>query len=240
MDRENLIGLSLKYDGEYDKIVKAISNNEIVNEDWLKMAKGYDTITIFDAEYPKKLLNLKQPPMVLYYKGNLDLLKDSSIGITGTRLPTYYAADATTKLCTNTDKVVISGLAKGVDTFAHKYAKKTVAVLGCGIHYIYPLENRDLFKEVEEKGLILSEYPGLTKPLAYHFPFRNRIIAALSDELYVMEAKDQKSGTVGTVNYALDLGKNIKVLPFDAFADCYNNTLIAEGAMVITKKDLGV
>lgn len=238
MDRKNLIALSLKYEGDYNRISKAISNNETADE-WLNDVDKCNAITIFDADYPKSLLELKYPPFVLYYKGDLSLLKDNAISITGTRLPSYYAADATIKLATNTNKVVVSGLAKGIDTFAHKYAKRSIAVLGCGIDYIYPAENADLFKQVENTGLILSEYPGMTKPLSYQFPFRNRIIAALGKELYVMEAKAAKSGTVGTVNYALDLGRNVKVLPFDAFADCYNNTLIAEGAMVITKEDLG-
>ena len=233
MDRTKLIKYAIACGGEYDDIIKAI--NEGMNVDNVSV-EGINAITIYDEAYPKELLELKFPPFVLFYKGNLELLKEDKIGIVGSRNPSDYSKRATSKIATFTSDVVVSGLAKGIDTTAHSCASRTIAVLGCGIDYVYPLDNKYLFYILSnsKNGLILSEYPGLTKPLGYHFPFRNRIISALSHTLYVMECK-QKSGTMTTVNEALELGRNVEVLPFDVFADkeIYNNTLISEGAQII-------
>jgi len=235
MDRKKLISYSFYYLGEYDKIIKAIKDNLD-----LPMIDIGNAITIFDKEYPKKLLNLKYPPMVLYYKGNLKLLDDECISIVGSRNPCEYALKATEGLCkANRDKVIVSGLAKGIDACAHENAFKTIGILGCGIDYIYPRCNYDLIKKVEKDGLILSEYPGMSKPLGYHFPFRNRIIACLSSKLYVMQSA-LKSGTMTTINEALELGKEIKVLPYDIFNEFgYNNNhLIYEGANIIEGSEI--
>ena len=233
-NRESIISLALKYDGNYNKIKEAISKDEIVNYRYV------DAITIFDNDYPKSLFELKDPPFVLFYKGNKDLLKEEMIGVVGSRFPCEYAKEATKKLVLNNfDKVIVSGLAKGIDTIAHEYALKTIGILGCGIDYIYPKVNSDLYKRIEKEGLLLSEYPFDVKPFAYNFPFRNRIIAALSKEIYVLEVH-HKSGTITTVNEALELGKDIKVLPFDIFnsKDVYNNHLIKEGALIIEYREL--
>ena len=242
MEREKLIAYSIKYEGEYSKISNAISNKEDIEP-----VICDNCITIFDENYPKKLLELKQPPFVLYYKGNLDLLNKDCYAVVGTRNPCEYSMKATKDFVNrNNDKVIISGLAKGIDTIAHKNAKDTIAVLGCGIDYIYPLENKELFSTIEIHGLLLSEYPANTKPVSYHFPFRNRLIACLSDCVYAMEV-NKYSGTMGTINYALELGRNIKVLPFSIYdeiegvnsnKDIYNNTLINEGASSITSDEL--
>ena len=141
----------------------------------------------------------------------------------------------------NNDKVIISGLAKGIDACAHENASETIGILGCGIDYIYPFCNYDLIRRVEKQGLILSEYPGMSKPYAYHFPFRNRIIAALSERVYVMQSA-KKSGTMTTVNEALHLGKAVSVLPYDLFAEegRQNNLLIYEGADPITIEEIAI
>ena len=199
-----------------------------------------NAITILDEIYPKSFLDLKSPPYVLYYKGNLDLLKGDKIGVVGSRKPCDYSIKCTKNLILNNqDKIIVSGLAKGIDAYAHYYAKKTIGILGCGIDYIYPKCNYELIKRVERNGLILSEYPLDTKPYAYHFPFRNRLIAALSKVVYVMQS-NIKSGTVTTVNEALELGKEIRVLPYDAFDlnGIGNNTLINEGASMILYEEI--
>lgn len=236
-NREVLIALSLKYEGNYFKIKEAINNNEEIEE------KEYaNCITIFDELYPKPLLKLKQPPYVLYFKGDINLLKEESIGVVGSRIACDYARKATKELVNYyEDKVIISGLAKGIDGIAHKYANKTIGVLGCGIDYIYPYENIELFIKLEKSGLIISEYPGIVKPYGYHFPFRNRIIAALSDRLYVMQSSE-KSGTVTTINEALELNKDVKVLPYDIHNKCgyYNNKLINDGALLINENELKI
>lgn len=235
MNRELLISYSFNYLGEYDKILKAINNNDDV-----VLVNIPNAITIFDKEYPKELLHLKYPPLVLYYKGNLELLKQESIAVVGSRNPCEYALQATKALVlANQDKVIVSGLAKGIDAMAHEYASKTIGILGCGIDYIYPRCNYDLIKKIEEQGLILSEYPGFSKPLGYHFPFRNRLIACLSNKTYVMQST-LKSGTMTTVSEALELGRDVKVLPYDIFNEfgVNNNHLIYEGANIIEREEI--
>ena len=235
MNRELLISYSFYYLGEYDKILKAINENIDV-----PIVNIPNAITIFDEEYPKQLLNLKCPPMVLYYKGNLNLLKDEAIGIVGSRQACEYAIKATECLVqANCNKVIVSGLAKGIDACAHENALKTIGILGCGIDYIYPRCNYDLIKKVEKNGLLLSEYPGMSKPLGYHFPFRNRLIACLSSKVYVMQSTFA-SGTMTTINEALELGKEVRVLPYDIFNVFgeNNNHLIYEGAIPIERSEV--
>lgn len=244
MDRTTLISYAYMFDGEYNKILDAIQKQIKPTESALKQAvvtPDKAAITIFDETYPKKLFELKNPPFVLFCKGDISLLNKGKINaVVGARQPSDYASNATKDLCNklNSDGVtVVSGLAKGIDAVAHAYAQQNIAVLGCGINYVYPIANKQLFQKIENSGLIISEYPGLTKPLAYHFPFRNRIVAGLSDRVYAMECQ-QKSGTLITINNALELGKEIKVLPFDVYSTNYNNELIAEGAGVIGHKDM--
>lgn len=233
MHRTKLIKYAIACGGEYDDIIKAI--NEDMNVDDISI-EGINAITIYDETYPRELLELKYPPFVLFYKGNLELLKKSKVGVVGSRNPCEYSVKATEKIASITTDVVVSGLAKGIDATAHLFASEGIAVLGCGIDYVYPLDNKHLFDCLSnsKNGLILSEYPGLTKPLGYHFPFRNRIISALSHTLYVMECS-KVSGTMTTISEALELGRNVEVLPFDVFADkkIYNNTLISQGAQII-------
>ena len=234
-NREKLIAYAYKYHGDYFKIVKAIEETEEIEEVFDKNA-----LTILDDNYPEELKELRYPPFVLFYKGNLDLLKKEKIGIVGSRIPCDYALEATRLLTLkNNNKVIVSGLAKGIDGKAHEIADYSIGILGCGIDYIYPYENIDLYKKLIKQGLILSEYPGLTKPLAYHFPFRNRIIAALSDTIYVMQSSE-RSGTVTTINEALELQKDVKVLPFSVFNEegNYNNRLINDGALIILESDI--
>ncbi len=227
--RKRLISYALKYNGNYNAIKKAIELNEKVEE------KDYSNcITIFDDIYPNEFLQLKSPPFVLFYKGNLELLKEDKIAIVGSRKPCEYSIEATKYIATNRKEVIVSGLAKGIDGVAHCYASKSIGVIGCGIDYIYPFENYYLYKRLEKDGLILSEYPHTVKPFPSNFPFRNRLIAALGKEILIMEAHE-KSGTLTTINEALELGKEIKVLPFNIFDKCgkYNNELIYEGATII-------
>ena len=235
MNRELLIAYSLFCHGEYSLIDKAINKKIEV-----PLVGVDNAITILDDVYPKELLYLRYPPFVLYYKGNLELLKDDIIGIVGSRKPCDYALKATKALAmANKNKVIISGLAKGIDACAHLNAFKTIGVLGCGIDYIYPYCNKQLIENIAENGLILSEYPFMSKPLAFHFPFRNRIISALSNKVYIMQS-NSASGTMTTVNEALELGKTIKVLPFDIFNEygINNNRLIFEGAEPILLEEI--
>ncbi|MDO4197681.1 MAG: DNA-processing protein DprA [Erysipelotrichaceae bacterium] len=234
MTREQLIGLSLYYKGEYFEIQKALKERKTVD-----LHEEVNAITILDSTYPEKLFDLKYPPYVLFYKGDISLLNKECVSVVGSRNPCDYALKATEGLCQKMDKVVVSGLAKGIDACAHLNSRDTIGILGCGIDYIYPYANLKLIKDIEKRGLIISEYPHLSEPLNYHFPFRNRIIAALSDCMYIMQCKD-KSGTMTSVNEALSLGKEIRVLPYDIFDDngVQNNLLIYEGATPIRKEEI--
>lgn len=235
MDKNKLISYSFFYEGDYNKIIRAIKDDKQLDN-----VKIDNCITIFDEEYPKRLFNLKYPPLVLYYKGDLSLLKEDSMAVVGSRLPCEYSLKATKGLVSHyKDKVIISDLAKGIDACAHEYAKKTIAVLGCGINYIYPICNKELYKRIEKEGLIISEYPDMVRPLAYHFPFRNRIIAGLSNSMYIMESK-ANSGTMTSLNEALELGIDVKVLPYDIFNEhgYNNNHLLSEGAICIDKEEI--
>ncbi len=232
LNRYHLIALAIKYQGEYGRIAKAIKTREVIEEYVCSNA-----ITILDPDYPLKFHQLEEPPFVLFYHGRKELLNDDPAAVIGSRNPCFYAVKATEELCQALKKrhTIVSGMAKGIDATAHKAAlDRTVGVLGCGIDYIYPAINQKLFTEVKKNGLLISEYPGFIKPYAYHFPFRNRLIAALCDKLFVMEGKF-KSGTMTTVEAGLQLGKEIYVLPFDLYADLANNTLIAEGAVPIDR-----
>lgn len=235
--KEKLISYAIKYKGNLGKIIRAYNLDEEIS-----LIPYEECFTIFDECYPDCFRKLKIPPLVIFYKGDIRLLKKDKIGVVGSRNACEYALSATKALVLNKkDKVIVSGLAKGVDGQAHRYAKKTIGVLGCGINYIYPRDNIDLFKRMESDGLILSEYPNTVEPLKYHFPFRNRLIAALADEIYVMQSKE-RSGTLTTINEALELGKEVKVLPYGVFntSGSYNNYLINEGANMISYEDLNV
>ena len=235
MNRELLISYSLCYSGNYQKILNAIRLNETVPERYAENA-----ITILDDVYPDKLKDLKYPPFVLYYKGDLNLLYTDMIAVVGSRDPCSYALEATKALIqVNHDKTIVSGMAKGIDACSHSYASRTIGILGCGIDYIYPKCNRELFYRTEKEGLLISEYPSEVKQIAYHFPFRNRLITALSDRVYIMQS-DLRSGTMTTVNDVLELGKDIRVLPYDIFhiRGRNNNNLIYEGAQPIRYEEI--
>lgn len=233
--RNYLKDLSMHYDGAYHKIKKALEKRMKVPN----YTSQYPFICIGDENYPKALYDLKNPPFVLYYQGNADLLKMKSVSVVGSREPSLYAIQTTKTLVNNIkkEKVIVSGLAKGIDATAHAAALdfSTIAVLGCGIDVIYPQCNASLFKVMRKNQLILSEYPPGVKPRRYFFPFRNRIIAALSPTLYVMSAT-KRSGTMTTVNEALSLNRHVICLPHPITLATGEgcNQLIKEGADILT------
>ena len=177
-------------------------------------------IKIEDENYPQKLKNIYMPPKVLYILGNEKLLTNNSIAIIGCRDCTSYGKNIAYNFArefANRDIVVISGLARGIDSYAHKGVVskqgKTIAVLGCGLDVIYPPENKELYKQIlQNDGAIITEYPLGTRPLKQNFPARNRIISGLSDAVLVVEAK-KRSGTLITVEHALEQGKDIYAVP---------------------------
>lgn len=180
---------------------------------------GITLLTRFSDGYPYKLEVLPDAPYFLFCKGNIDLLKETAISIVGSRTPSNYGRIMTDRFSEGLAKagvVVVSGLAYGVDSIAHRKALevggKTIAVLGSGMNNIYPAEHTSLAKEIAEKGLLISEYCPSMKATRYTFPQRNRIIAGLSDGVLITEA-GLKSGTVHTKDFALDYGKDVFALP---------------------------
>lgn len=239
---ETLLYLSLKYHGDFNLIMKAIKNHEEVDEQ-LKdnLVKSLDCkyTTILSEDYPERLKTIASPPFVLYYYGNLNLVKNKTIGIVGMRQMSNYGKQATEYFAKNlalNGYTIVSGMAKGVDAVAHWSAINnqgyTIGVLGTGIDYIYPKENRFLYDELKENQLIMSEYPHLTTPSKKQFPFRNRIIAGLSDSILISEAR-VKSGTMITAGYALEQGKTIYCIPsrYNDYNGC--NELIKQGATLV-------
>ena len=186
---------------------------EFMNKNNIKM------LTIQDENYPDKLRNIYDPPVVLYIKGNEEILGDKSIAIIGSRICSEYGKKAAKQFAYNLSKHninIISGLAKGIDKYAHLGTiiadKPTIAVVGCGLDMVYPKENEEIFNCIIKSGAVVSEYIVGTKPQRIYFPARNRIISALSDGILVVEAS-LKSGTSTTVEFALEHGKNIYAIP---------------------------
>lgn len=185
-----------------------------INQDRIKEIK------IGEKSYPPKLQHIYASPKILYVLGNDKILNHKAIAIVGCRDCSEYGKRIAYGLAQEFARkniVVISGLARGIDTYAHKgvlSAKgKTIAVLGCGLDVIYPPENIELYKQIlRNGGAVISEYPIGTKPLKQHFPARNRIISGLSDGVLVVEAKE-RSGTLITVDHALEQGKDIYAVP---------------------------
>ena len=191
-------------------------------------------------EYPERLTHLYDPPAGLYARGPASLPPAGMIGIVGTRRATEYgrrmahdlAFDLATVGC-----VVVSGLASGIDAAAHRGALAaggtTIGVLGCGVDRVYPKINRPLYASIAARGLLLSEYLPDETPRKHHFPQRNRIIAALSSALVVVQA-GEKSGALITAGMALDLGREVLAVPgpADQAVSRGVNHLLREGAQV--------
>lgn len=201
---------------------KAVEKFDVFSFETLDKYFNNHQITAISYEhslYPSRLKNLDSPPIILYAKGNLDLLKTRAVAIVGTRTPSFYGRTVTemfTKSLAKMGLTIISGLALGVDTIAHdttiENSGNTIAVMGSGFEHIYPAMNNNLFKRIAENGLVITEYyPNFTAK-TYSFPIRNRIIAALSEGVLITEA-GQKSGALHTKDYALDLGRNVYCVP---------------------------
>ena len=203
----------------YNNILKNCS--EAIVDDYIKRTQkqGVFITTIRSDDYPTKLLQIDTPPFVLYYKGDLSLVDTLAISVVGTRKATIYGKTITenfTKQLVETGFTIISGLALGIDTVAHKTALenngKTISVVAGGLDNIYPTTNFNLSNEIANKGLVLSEQRLGIKPDPWLFPVRNRIMAGLSKGVLIVEAKE-KSGAMHTKNYALDYGKDVFVVP---------------------------
>lgn len=236
---------------EYDKFVKSYhylkENFDI--DDYNKILNKHDIkfVKITDDNYPDKLKNIDTPPFSIFYKGDINIVNYQCISIIGTRNPTPYGEE----VCKNISKElsfngvnIVSGGARGIDILSHKICLENkgvpICVLGSGLLNYYPKENSTYFDQISKNGCLISEYDLYANPDRYNFPARNRIISALGDGLIVVEAKE-KSGTMITVKYALDYGKDIAAVPGPIFWEKSTgcNKLIKDGAYIISDiKDL--
>ena len=232
-----------------ERIIKEINNinySNILNYKIELMKKSkVNLLTINDENYPTNLKRIYDPPICIYYKGNIELLnKKNKIAIIGCRKYSEYGKNVSIHFSYKLAQkgiVIVSGCARGIDSFAHKGCilanRETIAVLGNGLDYIYPPENKKLEEQiVNRNGILITEYIIGTKPNKYTFPARNRLISALSEGILVIEAK-LKSGTLITVDFALEQGKNIYVIPgnITQVNSKGTNELIKQGAKLVTE-----
>ncbi|MCB2288369.1 DNA-processing protein DprA [Clostridium sp. CS001] len=224
----------------------AWKENEITNLKKSIEINEISTIAYYEDGYPKKLKNYDDAPYILFYKGNiLQLNEGYNISIVGSRKYSNYGKDVTKIVCSqlcNNNINVVSGMARGIDTFAHESCLEnegyTCAVLGSGLDVVYPKENLKTFNKLIEKGCVITEFLPGTPPYAYNFPQRNRIISALSDIIIVIEA-GEKSGSLITANLALEQGKDVMAVPGSIFSyeSKGTNKLIKDGAFPLTCTD---
>lgn len=203
---------------------------------------GIHILTWGDSAYPSCLRNIADPPLILYYLGQLPRFDEEPvIGIVGTRKPSSYGSEAARKLSREIAAcggIVVSGMAEGIDAMATQGAldagKCTVGVLGCGVDRIYPRCNWDLFHKVLDNGCLISEYPPGTPPNRWQFPERNRIISGLSCGVLVVEAP-AKSGALITATQALEQGRDVFAVPGNInVSTCEgSNALLRSGAIAV-------
>jgi DNA processing protein len=202
-----------------------------------------------DPTYPRLLLEIPDPPPVLYYRGTIDLQENQgivpTIAVIGTRSPSEYGRRWTRRLSTTLAErgfTIVSGLAEGVDAEAHRsclaVGGRTIAVLGTGVNVVYPWSNRKLYEQLLEQGLALSEYPAGTQPDRVHFPRRNRIVAGMCRAVLVTEAP-ARSGALITAHLANDYGRDVYALPgsLDNPRSLGCLGLLSKGAQVILSEE---
>lgn len=200
---------------------------------------------IDDSSYPKNLANIFDPPLILYVKGKFLPRDWISVAIVGSRRPSLYGRRTAEKLgreLAARGLTVVSGMARGIDSAAHKgalsSAGRTIAVLGSGLDVVYPPENKGLMEEISREGAVISEFPMATPPERGNFPRRNRIISGLSLGVVVVEAA-QRSGALITVDCALEQGREVFALPgkVDSLTSGGTNRLIQQGAKLVTTSE---
>ncbi len=198
-------------------------------------------ITLADSDYPKLLLEISDPPPLLYIKGNSELLKQEAIAIVGSRSATpqgMASAEAFASELSNNHFAIVSGLALGIDTAAHRGGLKgdcsSIAVVGTGLDIVYPARNRELAHDLSQKGLLISEFPLGTRPVAANFPRRNRLISGMSRGVLVVEAA-VKSGSLITARYALEQGREVFAIPGSVHSTLSKgcHALIKQGAKLV-------
>ena len=191
-----------------------------------------------DPDYPPLLRGIPEPPHCLYAIGDLGLLKQRTLAVVGSRKCSEYGkrvAMQIGKAAAQNRVTLVSGMAKGIDSFAHlgalRAGGKTIAVLGCGVDICYPRENEKIYAEIAEKGLLLSQFPPGMEARPYTFPQRNRVIAGLAEAVTVVEA-GTNSGALITAEHAAALSREIFAVPGNITSSCSLgcNKLLMDGA----------
>ncbi|HBK53488.1 MAG TPA: DNA-protecting protein DprA, partial [Syntrophomonas wolfei] len=204
--------------------------------------EGINPVSFEESSYPSSLGNIYNPPMLLYFQGNMDCIEKICLAVVGSRAASDYGRTTARKLVHQLAArgiSVVSGMARGIDTEAHRGALdaggKTIAVLGSGLNIIYPRSNKRLFHEIIEQGVVISEFPLDTNPEPGNFPMRNRIISGISRGVVVVEAR-AKSGALITADYALEQGRDVFAVPgpINRESSMGANNLIKQGAKLIT------
>ena len=205
---------------------------------------GIGVLAWNDPLMPLALMAISDAPPALWYRGSLDCLTQPAVAIVGSRAASSVAIETARRLATDLAALgitVISGLARGVDSAAHRGALetgRTVAVLGSGVDYIYPSEHKELARQITTDGLVVSEYPPGTPPLHFHFPMRNRLISGLSRAVVVIEASD-KSGSLITASCAAEQGRDVMAVPGNVLSgrNKGGHALIRDGAKIVECAD---
>jgi len=207
-----------------------------------KMADiGAEIVTIRQALYPQLLLEIFDPPLLLFARGRTELLNAPALAVVGTRRPTPYGVAAATRLSrdlANAGLTITSGMARGIDTAAHRAVldtgQNTMAVFGCGVDQVYPAENRKLAAGIAEKGLIVSEFPMAAAPYPQNFPIRNRIISGMSLGVLVVEGGEY-SGSAITAKLAAEQDRDVFAVPGNITSKLSwgPNLLIKQGAKLV-------
>ena len=205
---------------------------------------GISVLAWNDPQMPAQLMAISDAPPALWYRGSLECLNQAAVAIVGSRAASTVALETARRLATDLASrgiTVVSGLARGVDSSAHRGALetgKTIAVLGSGVDHIYPSEHTDLAVRIAATGLVLSEYPPGTLPLQFHFPMRNRLISGLSRAVVVIEASD-KSGSLITASCAAEQGRDVMAVPGNVLSgrNKGGHALIRDGAKIVECAD---
>ncbi|MDD5595662.1 MAG: DNA-processing protein DprA [Candidatus Omnitrophica bacterium] len=227
--------------------IHAIREKDLSKELSQAKKEKIEIITQADAQYPENLKNIIDPPIVLYLKGKLKPGDKISIGVVGSRRASFYGLNNAQNFSAQLADhgfTVVSGMARGIDTAAHKGALKnrgrTIAVMGSGFNHLYPEENKALSDQIAENGVVISEFSMNTLPFKHNFPQRNRTISGLSLGVLVVEAA-QNSGALITADFALEQGREVFALPgkVDSHTSFGTNALIQQGAkLVLTIDDI--
>ena len=241
--REILIYLAIIHRGDWDRIYNAVSAKDYIDEkEAMKVINSIkcSCITVLDENYPAGLREMAKAPFVLFYYGDISLINDSNnkLAVVGSRKCSEYGAKTTkdfvSELCK--DFVIVSGLAYGIDTIAHRTAMenggKTIAVLGNGIDICYIEDNKDIYEECKKNHLVISEYPSDVPPCPIYFPIRNRIIAGICQTLLVTEGKIA-SGTQITAMLMAQKSGDVCCVPDKIGTNSICNRLISEGAYLV-------